>query len=100
LTQIVFGRLNLFPLPLSDFFLLKAGGIFMSVEQNKIDRCIRVPEVCERLGISRTSLWKLTKAGELTPTRFGGILTFRESVLAAFLEAHTKPPDRGRGRAA
>lgn len=58
------------------------------------DRCIRVDEVCQRLGVSRTSLWRLMKAKEIAPTRFGGRLVFRESVIAEFIEQHTERPKK------
>lgn len=59
-----------------------------------VDRCVRVPEACELLGVSRTTLWKLAKSGKLTATRFGGVVTFRASVIAAFIENHTPPPKK------
>lgn len=64
---------------------------------NTVDRCLRFDEVCERLGVSRSSLYRLIKTKKLAQTRFGHIPTIRESVVAEFIESHTeRPPGKQR----
>lgn len=56
-------------------------------------RLLRVPEVCRRLGCSRTTLFRIAKAGRLRPVRLSSKLVgYLESDVCAFLSAHTEPP--------
>jgi excisionase family DNA binding protein len=46
-----------------------------------------VPEVCEQLRLSRTTLWRLARAGELPTVKLGGSVRVLESDLLAFVAA-------------
>jgi excisionase family DNA binding protein len=44
-----------------------------------------IPEVCEALQISRTTLWKLVRSRRLKPVRIGRRVLFSLKALEAFL---------------
>ena len=46
----------------------------------------RVNDACARLGISRTTLYQLIKAGELRPIEVGGRVVVAESELRRFVD--------------
>lgn len=53
------------------------------------NRLMRVNEVLEKLAISRSTLYELTRRGELTPVRLGRATRFNESDVARLMEPAT-----------
>lgn len=51
------------------------------------DRLLRLSEVCERLKISPSTLWRLVRKGEIKQIRVGGTKRIRASSLEKFLDA-------------
>ena len=50
-------------------------------------RLIRMPEVLRRIGVSRTTLYKLLGAGQFPePVRFSRALTWRDTDIEAWIE--------------
>lgn len=48
---------------------------------------IPAAQVAEALGVSRTTVWRLVKAGKLAePVRIGGAVRFRRSDIERFVE--------------
>jgi excisionase family DNA binding protein len=56
------------------------------------DRALRVPEVAQRLGISRTKAWQMARAGELPTLRLGRSVRVPVSALARWIEEQTNDP--------
>lgn len=50
-------------------------------------------QACEALGVSKTTLYRLQKAGRLTPVKVGRFLRFREDQVAELLGADVKDAD-------
>lgn len=51
-------------------------------------KIIRVPEVCDRVGVSRTHIWRLVKAGKLTPVNITEkLIGFYEHDIEAYLNS-------------
>jgi len=51
-------------------------------------RIIRVPEVCDRVGVSRTHIWRLVKAGKLAPVNITEkLIGFYEHDIEAYLNS-------------
>jgi excisionase family DNA binding protein len=46
---------------------------------------LTVPEVCEMLRLSRTTVWELTRSGELPSLRIGSARRYRLADVEAFL---------------
>lgn len=44
-------------------------------------------EVCKLIGISKPTLWKKTKAGEIKPTMVGRRVTYAESEIKRFMQS-------------
>jgi excisionase family DNA binding protein len=40
--------------------------------QNNANRALSIPEACQRLGISRSTLWKYARLGKIKLIRIGG----------------------------
>jgi len=59
---------------------------------NPDNRYLRLREVEQRLGVSRTTVWRWTAERGLKVTRIGGVSRIRESDLAAFLKRHEAMP--------
>ncbi len=58
----------------------------VDVMQSQERQLLAVGEVALFLGISITSVWRLTKRGDLpTPIRFGGMTRWRRSDLESFI---------------
>ncbi|MGZ4335135.1 MAG: helix-turn-helix domain-containing protein [Gaiellaceae bacterium] len=53
-----------------------------------------VAEVCELLSVSKQTLYRLLRAGELRPSRVGKRLRFHPAEIAAFLERNREPVGR------
>lgn len=49
---------------------------------------LRVPEVCELLGISRAHLYRIVERGEITAVRMGRSVRFLAEDVRSFLAAH------------
>jgi excisionase family DNA binding protein len=71
-------------------------------------RYLSVKEICERLPVCKSLVYRLVRDGELPATRLGGKILVPEEDLAALLEAGEKrlgpeppspqKPPRGKGR--
>lgn len=48
-------------------------------------------QVQQMLGLSRTSIWRLTRLGVLLPVHIGTALRFRRSDVLALMQAGTSP---------
>jgi excisionase family DNA binding protein len=48
-------------------------------------------EVCARLSISRTTLWRLAKAREISSIKIGRQVRFERSSVEAFIKKRTLP---------
>ena len=59
------------------------------------ERLLRASQVVQMLATSRTTLWRLAKAGKLQPVLIGDSTKFRESEVRALMEA--KKPSEGQG---
>ncbi len=62
------------------------------------ERYIRVPELQRMFGVSRATLWRMRKRGELPePVRISrGVIGWRASVIAEFFETKDNFNDDGR----
>ncbi|MBU6513965.1 MAG: helix-turn-helix domain-containing protein [Betaproteobacteria bacterium] len=55
-------------------------------------------QVQQMLGLSRTSIWRLTRRGVLAPVHIGAALRFRRSDVLCLMEVDTQSrPSRARG---
>ena len=63
-------------------------GVSMTTTILKADRILRVDEVCETIGVSRTTLWRMSRRGEFPrPLRITDYLRgWRASTVAEWLE--------------
>jgi excisionase family DNA binding protein len=52
------------------------------------EKFLKLADVQERLGVSRTTLWRWTEERGLKVVRVGGVTRIRESELEAFLKRH------------
>ena len=50
------------------------------------ERLLRLPEVADRLALSRTAIYRLMARGELQPIRIGGALRFPASSIDRLIE--------------
>jgi len=50
------------------------------------ERLLRLPEVADRLALSRTAIYRLMERGELQPIRIGGALRFPASAIDQLIE--------------
>ncbi len=55
-----------------------------------------VPEVCEALQISRTTLWKLVRSRRLKPVRIGRRVLFSLKAVEEFLDGESSGAQRSR----
>jgi len=55
-----------------------------------------VPEVCEALQISRTTLWKLVRSRRLKPVRIGRRVLFSLKAVEEFLNGESSGAQRSR----
>lgn len=53
-----------------------------------IEPLLTVANVCELLAVSKQTLYRLLRAGELTPSRVGDRLRFEPNDVRAYLERH------------
>lgn len=56
--------------------------------QNANDRFLKLKEVQDTLGVSRSTLWRWTAEHGLKMVRVGSVTRIRESDLQAFLKRH------------
>ncbi len=49
---------------------------------------LRLSEAADAIGVSRATLWRLLRAGEIPVVRFGGMKRILPRDLEAWLEAH------------
>ena len=63
----------------------------MVVEQDRL--LVRIPEAAERLGLSRSSVYELTGAGELRVIRYGRAVRVPVIELAAWVERRAQAGD-------
>jgi len=56
----------------------------------EIERMLTVKQVMEILNVSRITIHRAVKRGELKAYKFGAALRFKESDIKAFIEAHEK----------
>jgi excisionase family DNA binding protein len=62
----------------------------------KVDeRYLTLPEVAERLKVSRRTIYRWIESGDLNAYQFGREYRITESALKEFLEAHRARPKRG-----
>ena len=64
-------------------------------EQRRRDRAAGSPlvegdKVRRDLGVSNTTLWRWSRAGYLTPVKFGGRVYYRQADIEAIVEAHSE----------
>jgi excisionase family DNA binding protein len=59
--------------------------------QNANDRFLKLKDVQDLLGVSRSTLWRWQAEHGLKVIRVGGVVRVRESDLQKFLERHAKP---------
>ena len=52
----------------------------------KDERLLRLPEVSERLSLSRTAIYRLMAQGVLRPVKIGGAIRFPASSVDALIE--------------
>jgi len=50
------------------------------------ERLLKLPDVCQRLALSRTAIYRLIKRGQLHPLHFGGAVRFAASDLDQLIE--------------
>ncbi len=50
------------------------------------ERLLKLPEVSDRLSLSRTAIYRLMEKGELQPVRIGGALLFPASSIERLIE--------------
>lgn len=50
------------------------------------ERLLRLPEVADRLALSRTAIYRLIAQGELQPIRIGGAVRFPTSAIDQLIE--------------
>jgi len=55
-----------------------------------------IPEVCEALQISRTTLWKLVRSRRLKPVRIGRRVLFSLKAVDEFLNGESSSAQRSR----
>ncbi len=55
-------------------------------EKAKPERYLSREEVCKLCGISKPTLWKKTKEGEIKATKIGRRVTYAESEIKRFME--------------
>ena len=58
------------------------------------ERFLRLKEVQEMLGVSRSTLWRWQAEHGLKVVRVGDVVRIRESDLQAFLRRHEETPER------
>lgn len=56
-------------------------------QKAKPERYLNREEVCELIGISKPTLWKKTKDGEIKATKVGSRVTYAESEVKRFLDS-------------
>ena len=59
------------------------------------ERLLRVSQVVQMLATSRTTIWRLAKAGKLQPVPIGDSTKFRESEVRALMEGKKRSEDQG-----
>ena len=59
-------------------------------------RLLRIPEVADRLGVSRATVYNLIAAGQLATTAVGSVTRISEAALADYIAANTTPARRSR----
>jgi excisionase family DNA binding protein len=50
------------------------------------DRLLKVPELCSLLSLSRASVYRLIRAGELPIVRVAGVIRFRHKSILKWME--------------
>ena len=61
-----------------------------------MDRLLTVADVMDALQLSRSTVFRLVRAGELPPTFFGRRLLFRPQDVAAVVRRRAQDPRRAR----
>jgi excisionase family DNA binding protein len=56
------------------------------IEESARPRLLRIPEVADRLAVSRSFAWKLVAIGELRSVRLGRAIRVRPEDLEAYLD--------------
>jgi excisionase family DNA binding protein len=57
-----------------------------AAERIPLEPLLTVADVCKLLAVSKQTLYRLLRAGELTPSRVGDRLRFRPDDVRAYLE--------------
>ena len=52
---------------------------------------LTIPQVAERLNLSRSSIYNLIDAGSLTPVKIGSSVRIYEAVLDAYIQSLVNP---------
>ncbi len=58
---------------------------------DQLTRLLSIRETCDRLGISRTTLWKLISERRIAKTQIGGAVRISEAAIADFIQRSTAP---------
>ena len=66
--------------------------------QPATERFLTIKDVCKRLNVSRTSVWRILHEHGLRAVRVGGITRIREHDLEAWLERHCTSGNGGNQR--
>lgn len=60
------------------------------------ERLLKLPEVSERLSLSRTAIYRLMTKGDLQPVRIGGALRFPASAIDRLIESLKEEANRAK----
>jgi excisionase family DNA binding protein len=60
--------------------------MFSEEDSMNEERLLRLPEVSERLALSRTAIYRLMARGKIEPVRIGGALRFTASSISQLIE--------------
>jgi excisionase family DNA binding protein len=60
-------------------------------ERTPLEPLLTVAEVCQLLSVSKQTLYRLLRAGELRPSRVGDRLRFSQDDVRAYLERNREP---------
>ncbi len=62
--------------------------------ENKLPKLLTVKEVMEVLRVSRTTLWQMTKRGEIGSYKIGNESRYSEEDIRAYLDSIRQEPKR------
>jgi len=65
------------------------GETIIETKAKKTDRYLTIKQAAERLGVTKTTLWRWEKENYLLPVRFGSKVRYRESDIIALMEGES-----------